>query len=290
MFSGSSCTASNTTVRVPPHEAMLVWLRDHGCDCLSQPSIQPESQMYNASCDRAAEIWPAAKGFFWMSCGAGIGFVSIDTSHYTVIANATLPHHVRVARAHATSKALFLILSVSALASESSTSNNIPEGVWRVTVSHSSRGPFLRLRVLSCSPTPLLLDTKIAFAAHASGDVALVSSSSLLVISSSLVAVRYVRFQSRSPEGHFQVSYVSVHTADGSNVAYSKPVSVSGSYPESAPCSDVVKGQPEARNHPVCNPLMSIVCATLVHLLRIYAACRARGTAARGKIGWKSTC
>ena len=188
-----------------------------------------------------------------MQCGAGIAFVNVMAAQYNIVANATLPGHARVALAHATSKALYLIISVSALASESSTANNIPEGVWRVTVSHSSRGPFLRLRVIPCSSSRITLDRKIALAAHPSGAVALVSSSTLLLISSSIGAVRYVRFQSRSPEGHFQVSYVSVHTADGSNVAYGKPVSVSESYPEGgAPCGNVVKGQPEARNHPVC--------------------------------------
>jgi hypothetical protein len=191
-----------------------------------------------------------------MQCGVGIAFLSVGASRYSVVANATLPQDAHVARGHATSKALFLIVSISALVSQSSTANNIPEGVWRVTVSYSSRGPFLRLRVIPCSSSIINLGSKIAFAAHASGVVALVSSSSLLVISSFLVSARYVRFQSRSPEGHFQVSYVSVHTADGSNVAYGKPVSVSGSYPEGAPCGNVVKGQPEARNHPVCVMLL----------------------------------
>jgi hypothetical protein len=188
-----------------------------------------------------------------MQCGVGIAFLSVGASHYSVVANATLPQDVHVARAHATSKALFLLVSVSSLVSESSTANSVPEGIWRVTVSYSSRGPFLRLRVIPCSSSIIKLDSKIAFAAHASGAVALVSSSSLLVISSTLLSARYVRFQSRSAEGHFQVSYVSVHTADGSNVAYDKPVSVSASYSEGAPCGNVVKGQPEARNHPVCN-------------------------------------
>ena len=182
--------------------------------------------------------------------------MSVGLSHYTVVANATLPQHARIARAHATFKALFLIVSVSALVSESSTANNVPEGVWRVTVSHSSRGPFLRLRVVPCSSSVFALDSNVAFAAHDSGTIALVSTSSLLAISSSIGAARYVRFQSRSAEGLFQVSYVSVHTADGSNVAYGKPVSVSGSYPEGAPCANVVTGLPEARNHPVSHPVV----------------------------------
>jgi hypothetical protein len=207
-----------------------------------------------------------------MQCGAGIAFVNVMATQYNVVANATLPGHARVALARATSKALYLIVSVSALASESSTANNIPEGVWRVTVSHSSRGPFLRLRVIPCSSSRIILDGNIAFAEHPGGAVALVSSSTLLVISSSISAARYVRFQSRSPEGHFQVSYVSVHTADGSNVAYGKPVSVSESYPEGgAPCGNVVKGQPEARNHPVwysshLNPLLCARCLPRNHV------------------------
>jgi hypothetical protein len=178
--------------------------------------------------------------------------VSIETAFYTVVTNATLPHDARVAYAHAASRALFLILSISALAPESSV-NVMPEGVWRVTISHSSRGPFLRLRVIPCSSSLIALNIKIATASHSSGAVAVVSSTSLLVISSAIGSSRFVRFQSRSAEGHFQVSYVSVHTADGTNVAYGKPVSVSASYAEGAPCGDVVKGQPEPRNHPVCD-------------------------------------
>ena len=80
-----------------------------------------------------------------MQCGVGIAFLSVGASHYSVVANATLPQDVHVARAHATSKALFLLVSVSSLVSESSTANSVPEGIWRVTVSYSSRGPFLRL-------------------------------------------------------------------------------------------------------------------------------------------------
>jgi hypothetical protein len=186
-----------------------------------------------------------------MQCGIGIAFVSVGPSHYAVVANATLPQHVHVAHAHATLKALFVIMSISALASESSTANHIPDGVWRVSVSYSIRGPFLRLRVIPCSSSLSLLSSKLVSAAHSSGSVAVVSSESLLAISSSLAAVRYVRFQSRSAEGHFQVSYISVHIADDSNVASGKPVSVSASYAEGAPCGNVVKGKPEARNHPV---------------------------------------
>ena len=63
-----------------------------------------------------------------MQCGAGIAFVNIIATQYNVVANATLPGHARVALARATSKALYVIVSVSALASESSTANNIPEG------------------------------------------------------------------------------------------------------------------------------------------------------------------
>ena len=252
MFSGASCSASNSYERISPNEALQAWLQDHGCNCFSQPPLRPEVASHNAACERAAEIWPIAKGLVWMQCGIGIAFVSIGASHYSVVTNATLPHDVHVVRAHATPRALFMFVSVSALARASSTVNNMPEGVWRVTVSHSSRGPFLRLRVVPCAAFPLTSDSKVAFAAHTSGAVVLLSSTSLLTISSSIGTARYVRFQSRSAEGHFQVSYVSVHTADGSNVADGKPVSVSASYPEGgADCGDVVKGLPEARNHPV---------------------------------------
>jgi len=250
MFSGSSCTASNSTVRIPPHEALQAWLSDHGCNCYSQPP-QPEEAQHSAACERAAVMWPAAKGLVWMQCGIGIALVSVEASHYTVVTNATLPHDIHVVRAHATPRALFVFVSVSAVARQSSTVSSLPEGVWRVTVSHSSRGPFLRLRVIPCPAFPITPHDTVAFASHASGTVMLFSSTSLLTISSSLPPVRYVRFQSRSPEGHFQVSYVSVHAADGTNVADGKPVSVSASYPEGAAPGDVVRGQPEARNHPV---------------------------------------
>jgi hypothetical protein len=213
--------------------------------------FQPNSFTRNVSCDGAAVIWSSANDSMWIQCGLGIAFVNVGSTFYTVVANATLPHDVRVDRAHSTSKALFFFaVSVHALSRESSTAN-IPNGVWRVTVSFSSRGPFLRLRVIPCSSSVIVSDSKVAFASHFSGTVAMVSSSLLLVTSSSASAVRYVRFQSRSAEGYFQISFVSVHTADDFNVAYGKPVSVSASYPEGAPCSNVVKGQPGARNHPV---------------------------------------
>lgn len=248
LFAGSSCTASAAFSRLLPHESVLLWMQDHGCGCIA---MQLDAHDLSSSCTRAAELWPAAKGYFWMRCGVGVAFVSVGASHYSAVANATLPQDVHVARAHATSKALFLLVSVSALASGSSTAS-IPEGIWRVTVSHSSRSSFLRLRVIPCSSSAISLDSRSVFAAHESGAIALINSASLLVLSSSLSSARYVRFQSRSPEGHFQVSSVSVHTADGSNVAYGKPVSVSASFAEGAPCGNVVKGQPEARNHPVC--------------------------------------
>jgi hypothetical protein len=250
LFTGSVCTASSGSVHIAPDEQLLVWLRDQGCQCFS--SSEPDSFRRSASCERAAEMLYSMNDFMWIRCGLGIAFVNIGTSHYNVVANATLPHDANIARAYATSKSLFLLVSFAALARESSTTN-IPDGVWRVSVSYSGRGPFLRLRVIPCSASSILIEKTVFFAAHVSGVVAIVSKSSHIVISSSINAVRYVRFQSRSAEGHFQVSYVSVHTADDSNVAYGKPVSVSASFPEGAPCSNVVKGEPGARNHPVRN-------------------------------------
>jgi len=59
--------------------------------------------------------------------------------------------------------------------------------------------------------------------------------------------VRYVRVQARRP--YLQIGYLSVQTADGTNVAAGKRASASGTYPGTR-ASNAVNGQPGTRAHP----------------------------------------
>ena len=64
--------------------------------------------------------------------------------------------------------------------------------------------------------------------------------------------VRYVRVQAR--RSYLQIGFLSVQTADGTNVALGKRASASGSYPGTDP-SKAVNGPAGTRNHPVPYPL-----------------------------------
>jgi hypothetical protein len=78
--------------------------------------------------------------------------------------------------------------------------------------------------------------------------------------------VRYVRIQAR--RSYLQLGFVSVQTADGTNVALGKRASASGSYPGTDP-SKAVNGPATTRHHPVPYPsLFRRPCQPLrIHLL-----------------------
>jgi len=106
--------------------------------------------------------------------------------------------------------------------------------------------------------------------------------------------VRYVRVQAR--RSYLQIAYLSVQTADGTNVAANKRAYASGSYPGTNPQSPV-RGQPGTRNHPVsaATALPLSAClpadqATRMSLLRRASLfIRISGMHARTLTGGKST-